>query len=202
MDSTAAHIRSLLKERRPRIFTALNSVHAYGIASRYHLQEEALLAARLTLERRVSFRTCGEDLRHISGADLFRLWQYRIKCTTAAKDCISQMIGNDDAPPLSARCSGLVNIGQYDTKELQSVPRWWHRHFIHRAADFPSPKIITDREAFETGLEVHYSLTRGCAACLSQDKTRLDNTICAAVEAKLTVAIDLVSIGAPPSRIP
>jgi hypothetical protein len=203
MDSTAARIRSLLKECRPRIFTALNSVRAYGIASRYHLQEEALLAARLTLERRVEFDKCGEleDLRYISGADLFRLWQYRIKCTTAVKDCISQMIGSDDAPQLSAPCPGLVNIGQYDTKELQSVPRWWHRHFINMAAHLPSPKSITDRRKFEYGLKVH-CMGGGCAACLSPDNIRVDNIICAAVEAKLSVAIDQVSISCPSQQNP
>ncbi|KAF8504581.1 hypothetical protein F5888DRAFT_1656888 [Russula emetica] len=190
MDSTAAYIRSLLKERRPTLFTALNSFRAYGIASRYHLKEEALLAARLTLERRMDFHTCAEDLHYISGADLFRLWQYRTECTTVAKDCINQMIGNeDDAPSASACCSGLVDVGKYDTKELQSVPRWWHRHFLHRAANQPSPKTITDRKAFEHALKMHHTLT-GCTACLSPDETRVDNTICAAVEAKLKVAID------------
>jgi hypothetical protein len=197
MDSTAAYIRSLLKEHRPPLFTALYSFRAYGIASRYHLKEEALLAARLTLERRMDFQTCAEDLHYISGVDLFRLWQYRTKCTTVAKDCINQMIGNeDDAPSASACCSGLVNVGKYDTKELQSVPRWWHRHFLHRATNQPSPKTITDRRAFEHALKMHRTLT-GCDACLLPDETRVDNTICAAVEAKLNVAIDQVSIGCP-----
>jgi hypothetical protein len=197
MDSTAAHIRSLLKERTPLLFTALNSFHAYGIASRYHLQEEALLAARLTLERGMDFDTCGEDLHYISGGDLFRLWKYRTKCTTVAKDCINKMIGNNDAPSPSVCCSGgRVNIGQYDTEELQSVPRWWHRHFLIRAAKQPSPKTTTDRNMFENALKSH-RVTTGCAACLSPDEIRVVNTICAAVEARLKVAIDQVSISFP-----
>ncbi|KAI0279122.1 hypothetical protein BGY98DRAFT_1077656 [Russula aff. rugulosa BPL654] len=88
MDSTAAHIRSLLKERIPPLF-ASNPFRAYGIASQYHLEEEALLAARLTLERSMDFDTCGEDLHYIPGGDLFRLWKYRTKCTTVAKDASS-----------------------------------------------------------------------------------------------------------------
>ena len=200
MDSTAAHIRSLIKEHTPLLFNALTSFRAYGIASRYHLQKEALLAARLTLERSMDFDTCGEDLHYISGADLFRLRQYHIKCTTVAKDCINQMIGNDDAPSASECCSGRINIGQYDTKKLQSVPRWWHRHFLLRAAEQPSPKTTTDRKAFEYALEMHRTLT-GCAACWSprdsMDEIRVVNTICAAVEARLKVAIDQVSISSP-----
>ena len=185
IDSTAGYIRSLLKERRPPLFTPSSSFRAYGIASRYHLKE-ALLAARLTLECHMEFHTCAGDLHYISGADLFRLWQYRTKCITAAKDCIYhwQMIGNED--DASACCSALVNVGKYDTKGLQFVPRWWHRHFLHRAANQPSPKTITDRKAFEHALKMHRTLS-GC-------EIRVDNTICAAIEARLKIAIDQVSI--------
>jgi hypothetical protein len=104
-----------------------------------------------------------QDLPYMAGAELFRLWQYRIKCTTVAKGCINRMIlGNNDAPPFRRAVSALVNIGQYDTKELQSMPRWWHRHFIYRAADLPSPKIIADRRTFESGLKVHCMGRRLC----------------------------------------
>ena len=72
MDSTATRIRALIKARTP-IFTPANSFRAYGIASRRHLEEEALCAARLTLECTMSFDTCGNDLHFISGADLSRL---------------------------------------------------------------------------------------------------------------------------------
>jgi hypothetical protein len=191
MDSTAAHIRSLLKERLPRLF-ALNSFHAYGIASRYHLKEEALLAARLTLQWRMDFDLCTEEFHYISGADFFRLWQYRIKCSTVAKNCIYQIWNEDDTPS----CSGLVNVGKYDTMELQSLPRWCHGHFLHRATIFQSPKTIADRKAFENALIMHCTET-DCAACLSPDDTSVFNTICAAVEARLEVAIDQVSIGCP-----
>jgi hypothetical protein len=202
MDSTATYIRSSLKERIPLLFTALNPspLRAYGIASRYQLEEEALLAARLTLECRMDFDTCVEDLHYISGGDLFRLWQYRTKCTAVAKDCIKQMIGNeDDAPSASAPCPRPVDLGKYDTKELQSVPRWWHRHFLDRAANHPSPKTLTDRNAFDDALIMHRAVTF-CAACLSLRETRVAvNTICTAVEAKLKVAIDQVSRTGMPS---
>jgi hypothetical protein len=109
MDSTAAQIRPLPKERRPQIFTVSNSVRACGIASRYHLEEEALLAAQLTLKRCVDFETCGEDLRYISGADLFRLLQYRtkLKRPTVEKVCTNpdQMVANEyDSPSASVSC--------------------------------------------------------------------------------------------------
>jgi hypothetical protein len=193
MDSTAIRIRSLLKERTPPLFTALDSFRAYGIASRYHLKEEALLAARLTLERPMNFNSCGEDLRFISGADLFRLWGYHTECTKAVRNCINKMkrTSGEGFPFSSRSCSGTVNIGKYNTDELQSVPRWWHGYFLSRVADRPSPKTITDRPAFERALVAHRS-SSGCAACLQLDETRVDNTICAAFEAKLTAAIDQV----------
>jgi hypothetical protein len=198
MDSTAKRIRSLLKERTPPLFTALDSFRAYGIASRYHLKEEALLAARLTLERPMNFNSCGEDLRFISGADLFRLWEYHTECTKAVRNCINQMkrTSGESFPYSSRSCSGTVNIGKYNTDELQSVPRWWHGYFLGKVADRPSPKTITDRVAFERALVAHRS-SSGCAACLQPDETRVDNTICAAFEAKLTAAIDQVGIATP-----
>ncbi|KAH9965366.1 hypothetical protein BC827DRAFT_1092706, partial [Russula dissimulans] len=84
MDSTIMHIRSLLKDHEPPLFTAQNSFHAYGVARRYHLKDEALVAARLTLERPFDFDECGEDLRFISGADLIKLWRYRAECAKVA----------------------------------------------------------------------------------------------------------------------
>ena len=196
IDSTATYIRSSLKERIPLLFTALNSFRAYGIASQYQLEEEALLAARLTLECRMNLHRCAEDLHYTSGADLFRLWQYRTECTTAANDCINPMTGNeDDAPSGSVCCSWLADFGKYDIKGLQSMPRWLRRHFLHRAADRPSPKIITDQKAFEDALKKHRTAT-GCAYPVRwSPDDRVVNPICAAVEAKLKVAIDQASIG-------
>lgn len=169
MDSTAAHVRSSLKEHIPPLF-ALNPFRAYGIATRYHLSEEALLAARLTLERRMDFDTCAGELHYISGADLFRLWQYRIKCTMVAKDCINQMMRNE----------GDTSSGYYLSKQAK-----FGKHFLIRAADQPSPKTIADRNAFEDALIMHKSSTA--------------LKICNAVEAALKVVIDQVSISYPES---
>jgi len=196
MDSTAYCVRFLLKQRTPPLLTALNSFRTYGIACRYHLKEEALLAARLTLERPMNFDACSGDLHIISGADLFRLWGYHNECIKAAKNCIGQMKRHGDGggpPSLSKSCSGSVHVGKYDTEGLQSVPRWWHGHFLNRVGDRPSPKTITDRPAFERALAVHRS-SSSCAACLQPDESRVDNTICVAFEAKLTAAIDQVSV--------
>ena len=192
VDSTATRIRALIKARTP-LFTVANSFRAYGIASRYHLEEEALCAARLTLERKMNFDTCGEDLRFISGADLSRLFAYRNECTRVAKDCVNKMIDHKTPPPASGGCSKPVNIGKYDTQELQSVPRWWHGHFISRVAEQPSPKTVTDRPAFEFAFACHRAMS-WCAICLPIDETRIDNTICAAFDAKLGPVIEQVSL--------
>jgi BTB/POZ domain len=192
MDSTAACVRSLLRGRTPPLFTVHNSFRAYGIASRYHLGEEAAFAARLTLERAMNFPECGDDLGFISGAALFQLWEYRTECTKVARDCINKMKRNQTTPTLSRSCTGSINIGKYDTDDLQAVPRWWHTHFLQRAADRPSPKTVTNRLAFERSLTTHKT-SSNCSSCLQPDETRLDNTICAAVEIKLSAAIEQVS---------
>ncbi|KAI9508167.1 hypothetical protein F5148DRAFT_941566 [Russula earlei] len=63
MDSTLICIRSLLRDHKPSLFTAPNSFHVYGIASRYSLKEEVCLAAQATLGRSLTFDECGEDLQ-------------------------------------------------------------------------------------------------------------------------------------------
>ncbi|KAI0254431.1 hypothetical protein BJV78DRAFT_1184301 [Lactifluus subvellereus] len=199
MDATAARVRTLLKERTPPLITAQNSFRAYGIASRYHLGEEALLAARLTLERMMNFYECGEDLAFISGADLFRLWQYRTECTKVARDCINQMKRyTTAAPSISRSCTGSTNLCKNDAEELQSVPRWWHTHFLQRAADRPSPRSVANRAAFERSLTAHKSAS-GCPSCPQPDDTRVDNSICVAVEARLSAAIERVDLDGTPS---
>jgi len=204
MDFTATHIRALIRARTPPLFTAENCFRAYGIASRYHLEEEALLSARLTLERPMTFEVCGEDLRFISGADLFRLYGYRNECTKVAKDCIDKMT-NHKPPPISRLwCSGKmgrVQVGKYNTKKLQSVPRWWHHHFLLRIAKRPSPKTVTDRPAFERAIASHRA-DSGCTDCLQPDDIRIDNTICVAFEAKLRAVIEQVSLDHDFGRTP
>ncbi|KAI0300469.1 hypothetical protein B0F90DRAFT_412836 [Multifurca ochricompacta] len=197
MDSAMAYIRALLKPCTPPLITTQNSFRAYGIASRFHLMDEAQLAAQLTLNRSMSFNACGEDLRFISGADLYRLLTYRAECTRVAMDCINQMKGVHDAPPSSRSCTGPVIIGKYDTEELQSVPRWWHGHFRFRIVDRPSPKTVTDRPAFERALASHRR-SSGCSSCLGTDETRIDNTICATLEVKLNAAVEQVHLNTNP----
>lgn len=97
-------------------------------------------------------------------------------------------------PPLPfSSCSKPVNIGKYDTQELQSVPRWWRGHFISRVEDQPSPKTVTDRLAFEHAIASHRA-SSWCSSCLFPDETRIDNSICAAFEAKLGLVIEQVSL--------
>ncbi|KAH9006373.1 hypothetical protein EDB86DRAFT_2873628, partial [Lactarius hatsudake] len=45
MDYTATRVRALIRARTPPLFTVENCFRAYGIASRYHLEEEVLLSA-------------------------------------------------------------------------------------------------------------------------------------------------------------
>jgi len=176
MDSTITCIRSFLKDHKPLLFTAQNSFHAYGVARRYHLKEEALVAARLTLERSLNFDECGEDLRLISGADLIKLRRYREECTKVARYCIGQLKTSENAV---YRGSGFY---AYSTV-------WCYDHFLNRVSDKLSPKLITDREGFETALK-----NQGYGNVSQANVTRICESVRAEVEAKLKVAIDEVGI--------
>ena len=193
MDFIITRIRALIRACTPPLFTAENSFRAYGIASRYQLAEEALCAARLTLERSMNFDTCGEDLRFISGADLFRLFVYRNECTRDAKDCINEMIDNISPPPSSRSCS-KIKYGKYSAKELQFTPRWWHGHFLSRVADQPSPTTVTDPLAFRSAKESHLSMVGYCSLCSQPDEAMIRNAIIAAFEAKLNGVIEKVTL--------
>ncbi|KAI9465923.1 hypothetical protein BJY52DRAFT_497276 [Lactarius psammicola] len=155
MDSIATRIHALTRARTPPLFTDETSFRAYGIASRYRLDEEALPSARLILERLMTIEVCGGELRFKSGADLFRLYGYRNECTEVANNCIDKMIDHTPPPKSSYWCSGSVCTSKYDTEELQSVPRWWHGYFPRRIAFQASPNTITDRPAFERAIASH-----------------------------------------------
>ncbi|KAH9050313.1 hypothetical protein EDB84DRAFT_1450306 [Lactarius hengduanensis] len=180
MDFTATCVRASIRARSPPLFTVENSFRTYGVASRYYLEEEALLSARLTLECPLTFDGCGEDLCFISGTDLFRLHGYRKECIKVARECEERETGNGILR-LFSRCY---------IDRLQTVSRWWSGHFRQRIADLPSPKTVTDRLAFERAIEMHRAAS-GCPLC--QKGTRIDN-ICAAFEAKLSEVIDQVRL--------
>jgi len=188
MDSTITCIRSLLlKGHKPLLFTAQNSFHAYGIARRYHLKDEALVAARLTLERRLNFDECGEDLRFMSGADLVKLWRYRAECTKVARDCISQLKSSDDAVQDTGR-SSYYGQPPYSTG-------WCYDHFLSRVplAGNPSPELITDRQEFET---VMRKQNHSASNMPQANVKRIFESVRAEVEAKLKAAINKIDIDA------
>ncbi|KAH9965378.1 hypothetical protein BC827DRAFT_1184231 [Russula dissimulans] len=171
MDSTITCIRSLLKDFEPPLFTAQNSFHAYGVARRYHLKDEALVAARLTLERPLNFNECGEDLQFISGADFIRLLRYRAECAKAAKDCIGRLKSSDHTVQSGS------NQQAYSTG-------WCYDHFLNRVRDNRSAKLITDRHEFETAVRKPSN-----SGTFQANVTRICESVRAEVEAKLKAAI-------------
>ena len=183
MDFVATRIRTMIKASTPPLFTAENSFRAYGIASRYQLAEEAQYAAQLTLERTMSFDTCGEDLRFISGADLIQLFAYRTQCTRDAEHCISATM-NDNPPLFSGRCCKTGG---------KVMPRWWNLHFVSRIKGQPSPRTVTNRQTFQSRLATHRTHSY-CSTCLQPDETLISNAICEAFEAKLSKVIEQVSL--------
>ena len=187
MDYPITRIRASIRACTPPLFTAETSFRAYGIASRYHLEEEALHAAQLTLERSIEFDTLGEDLRFVSGADLFRLYEYRNECTKVAKDCIRKMI-NRKPIRISSPCPTSV-FG----RDAGMEPRWWHSHFLLRILDRPSPKTVTDRPAFQAAEKLHETSCRTCdSSWIKSDKNT--KTLCAEFEAKLSEVIEQVRL--------
>ena len=193
MDTTLTRISALIRTCTPPLFTAKNSFRAYGIASRYHLEEEALHAARLTLECSMDFDTLGEDLRFISGADLFRLCGYRNECTKVAKDSIGINRTTCRFPSFNEGC---LYYDRYTPEKF--VPRWWHSHFLARVAGRPSPKTVTDRRAFRDAVISHRAGSGsldGCQSCLIPDfEYMTSNALCAAFEEKLREVIEQVRL--------
>jgi len=182
MDSTITRIRSLLRDFEPPLFTAQNAFHIYGVARRYHLKDEAMVAAQLTLERRLNVDECGEDLQFISGADLIKLLGYRTKCTRVAKDCIGQLKSSD-------------HTAQFGSNQQANSTGWCYDHFLNRVRDNPSPKLITDRHEFETAIRKQSS-----SGTLQANATRIFESVRADVEAKLKAAIREIDIDSLPER--
>lgn len=194
MDSIATRIRAMIRAGTPPLFTAENSFRAYGIASRYQLAEEALYAAQLTLERTMSFDACGEDLRFISGTDLIRLLAYRTQCTRDAHRCIR--VALDENPP---QFSGRRSQTRLDS--IVPMAWWWNQYFVSRIKEQPSPRTVTDRQAFQSCLATHRTRAR-CATCLQPNEALISKSICGALEAKLSKVIEQVSLKHELDRTP
>jgi len=194
MDSTLMRIRSLLKDHKPPLYTVQSSFHAYGIARRYHpkLKEEALVAARLTLERPLDFHECGEDLRFVSGADLLKLWRYRAECIKVGMDCIGQLKDSDESSYPTEQENTNYHQSYYN-QQCHNTPRtyttgWCYDHFLNILSDKPSPELIIDRQVFETAVKNH-----DYCGISQASATRICESVRAEVEAKLKTAIDEVS---------
>lgn len=190
MDFIATRVRAWIRACTPPLFTADNSFRTYGIASHYRLEEEALCAARLTLECSMDFNTLGEDLRFISGADLFRLYRFRNECSRVAGDCVYRT----GYMPHTSRCQpSSVHFGHYLTEELLSVARWWKVHFYNRVATQPSPKMVADRSALQVAIASHRTAS-GCSLCFRPDQKMVGDNLCAVIEAKLSEVIEQVRL--------
>ncbi|KAI0040310.1 hypothetical protein FA95DRAFT_1566498 [Auriscalpium vulgare] len=90
MDGIFATLRSFLCAHYDnRSAIAENPFRAYALACKYGLKDEALRAARLTLNGDMSFKAYEQDLDALaSGASLHRLSVYRGRCRTVTAVCM------------------------------------------------------------------------------------------------------------------
>ena len=76
MSSTVTHIRGSLSRQNPPFINSENALLAYSLAQEYGLREEAIQAARLTLEVTLTIANLEDNLAIMPGAYLYELWKY------------------------------------------------------------------------------------------------------------------------------
>ena len=76
MDSVLTLIRAVVFQKKPQFLLPENALRLYFLAQKHELQEEALVAARITLSLPMTIEDLGDKIDFMPGAYLHGLWKY------------------------------------------------------------------------------------------------------------------------------
>jgi hypothetical protein len=168
MDLASAHIRDHVSRQNPPLIRKSTAFHAYSLAQKYGLRQEALLAAQLTL----NFPLTIESLESTAKLDimpspfLYELWCYHARVQRFLEDDLTAFITTGTAARINVRCRNLDNC---------DVPVWLG-NYIDSIARCPA---LFDLSEFHMTLMRH--ITPGdprssgyCQSCASIESKTID----------------------------
>ena len=168
MDLALAHIRDHVSRQNPPLIRKSTAFHAYSLAQKYGLRQEALLAAQLTL----NFPLTIESLESTGKLDimpspfLYELWCYHARVQGYLEDDLKDFITTGTAARINLRCRNLDSC---------DVPIWLG-NYISSIARSPGVFDLS---------EFHMTLTRHiipadprssgyCQSCVSMESKTID----------------------------
>ncbi|KAH9023519.1 hypothetical protein EDB84DRAFT_1580438 [Lactarius hengduanensis] len=152
MSSVLAHIRLYLTQRDPPFIHDGNAFHAYSLAQKYGLRQEAVNAAQLTLNQLLTFWVLEEQLNIMPGAYLHELWMFHEKFRT----CFETDLRDFKDSSASSMLKGL----ECTSRAPSGTPSWLN-YFISFAA-FP---FVRDFFGFQKAWVQHIKGSTGCSYC-------------------------------------
>src|SRR6266851_6338334 len=129
MVSVLAHIRGCVALRDPPLICPENAFHAYSLAQKYGLRQEAAQAARITLTFTLTIEKLESKLDVMPGAFLYEFWKYHQSVRDNLSANIKEFIGSTARSTLSDLKCGFLSP--------EGIPRWLG-HYISSIATAPS----------------------------------------------------------------
>ena len=158
MDSVLTHIRDHIARQSPPFIQPENAFYVYSLAQKYRLRDEALQAARITLNSTMTIEDLEDKLDIMPGSFLHELWKYhqRVRGNLMLDLIVFRRTGARGALK-DLQCNKLSSFG---------YPGWLDDYF-ELIAKSPAAFNLT---RFHMALTHHSTLrgfSSGCSHCAS-----------------------------------
>ncbi|KAH8985646.1 hypothetical protein EDB86DRAFT_2833061 [Lactarius hatsudake] len=185
-----AHIRDHISRQNPPLIRKSTAFHAYSLAQKYGLRQEALLGAQLTLNLPLTI----ESLESTAKLDimpspfLYELWRYHARVQQFLEDDLVAFITSGTAARINVRCRELDNW---------DVPVWLG-DYIDSIARSPA---LFDLSEFHMTLTRHIMpsdprVSDYCQSCASIESKTID-TFWTALKGVVQSSMEDVSVVVP-----
>ena len=158
MDSVVTHIRDHISRQDPPFIRPENALYIYSLAQKYRLRDEALHAARMTLNSTMTIEDLDDKLDLMPGSFLHELWKYHQRVRGSLMlDLIEFRRSGARGTLKDLHCNKLSSFG---------YPSWLDDYFESMAK---SPAAF-DLTRFHMTLTRHSAaggFSSGCSHCAS-----------------------------------
>ncbi|KAI9441849.1 hypothetical protein H4582DRAFT_2074020 [Lactarius indigo] len=172
MAAVQSSIRAEIARRPPPTLDGVLAFGAYAIASNSGLRPEMEMAARLTLDRPMTFEYLGDELRLFEGRALRELASFRKGCRDNLVSCIESFLSINGGPSkIWVDCPKRPKNPSPKTSPPPTLPTWVHNLFsplieeLKQAFTSPLIKPSSIREKYLEALRKHAAPDL-CTFCL------------------------------------
>ena len=158
MDSVLTHIRGHISRQDPPFFHPENAFYVYSLAQKYRLRDEALQAARMTLNGKMTIECLDDKLDIMPGSFLHELWKYHQRVRGSLMlDLIEFRRSGARGTLKDLRCNKLSSFG---------YPSWLD-DFFDSIAKSPAAFDLTRFHMILMNHSTSGSSSHGCSHCAS-----------------------------------